>query len=198
MKLGKTLLLSGLLVAGLGLSFGSEADAAEVYTVQSGDTLAKISQKFAGNNSLINTIVEDNSIANRNLIFAGQQLTIDTDGSYTKPTTTTQTASVQAAPKAQTTTQTAPVQTTPKAQTTTTTTSSASTSSAKEWIAQKESSGSYTAQNGQYYGRYQLSSSYLNGDYSAANQEKVADEYVNSRYGSWEAAKSFWLANGWY
>ena len=31
---------------------------------------------------------------------------------------------------------------------------------AKEWIAQKESSGSYTAQNGQYYGRYQLSLSY--------------------------------------
>ncbi|EMF0035419.1 peptidase M23, partial [Enterococcus hirae] len=22
--------------------------------------------------------------------------------------------------------------------------------------------------------------------------------YVSSRYGSWEAAKSFWEANGWY
>ncbi|EOI7538175.1 peptidase M23, partial [Enterococcus faecium] len=47
-------------------------------------------------------------------------------------------------------------------------------------------------------GRYQLDSSYLNGDYSAANQEKVAEQYVASRYGSWEAAKAFWEANGWY
>lgn len=62
----------------------------------------------------------------------------------------------------------------------------------------KESSGSYTAQNGQYYGRYQLSLSYLNGDLSAENQEKVADAYVAGRYGSWSAAKAFWLANGWY
>ena len=69
---------------------------------------------------------------------------------------------------------------------------------AKEWIAQKESSGSYTAQNGQYYGRYQLSLSYLNGDLSPENQEKVANQYVVNRYGSWSAAKNFWLANGWY
>ena len=75
---------------------------------------------------------------------------------------------------------------------------SAEDASAKEWIAQKESSGSYTAQNGQYYGRYQLSLSYLNGDLSAENQEKVADTYVSGRYGSWSAAKAFWLANGWY
>ena len=75
---------------------------------------------------------------------------------------------------------------------------SAEDASAKEWIAQKESSGSYTAQNGQYYGRYQLSLSYLNGDLSAENQEKVADAYVSGRYGSWSAAKAFWLANGWY
>lgn len=75
---------------------------------------------------------------------------------------------------------------------------SAEDASAKEWIAQKESSGSYTAQNGQYYGRYQLSLSYLNGDLSAENQEKVADTYVAGRYGSWSAAKAFWLANGWY
>ncbi|PQC27051.1 peptidase M23, partial [Enterococcus mundtii] len=75
---------------------------------------------------------------------------------------------------------------------------STGTSDAKEWIAQKESSGSYTATNGRYIGRYQLDSSYLNGDYSAANQERVAEQYVASRYGSWDAAKAFWLANGWY
>ncbi len=43
-----------------------------------------------------------------------------------------------------------------------------------------------------------LSASYLGGDYSAANQERVADNYVKSRYGSWSNAQSFWQANGWY
>lgn len=92
---------------------------------------------------------------------------------------------------------------------TSTTTSTSSTSSyttslssseeaAKEWIAQKESGGSYTAKNGNYYGKYQLSISYLNGDLSAANQEKVADQYVASRYGSWTAAQAFWESHGWY
>jgi len=33
---------------------------------------------------------------------------------------------------------------------------------------------------------------------SAANQERVANNYVSSRYGSWAAAQSFWQANGWY
>lgn len=73
-----------------------------------------------------------------------------------------------------------------------------SEASAKAWIAGQESGGSYSARNGQYVGKYQLSASYLNGDYSAANQERVADNYVKSRYGSWTAAKSFWQANGWY
>ena len=92
---------------------------------------------------------------------------------------------------------------------TSTTTSTSSTSSytsslssseeaAKEWIAQKESGGSYTVQNKNYYGKYQLSISYLNGDQSAANQEKVADQYVASRYGSWTAAQAFWESHGWY
>ena len=79
-----------------------------------------------------------------------------------------------------------------------TSTVSGSEAEAKEWIAQKESGGSYTATNGRYIGRYQLTDSYLNGDYSAENQERVADAYVAGRYGSWTAAKNFWLNNGWY
>lgn len=69
---------------------------------------------------------------------------------------------------------------------------------AKEIIAFKESGGSYTAQNGQYYGRYQLTLSYLNGDLSPENQERVADAYVAGRYGTWSAALAFWQAHGWY
>ncbi|MBD3949804.1 LysM peptidoglycan-binding domain-containing protein [Tuanshanicoccus lijuaniae] len=73
-------------------------------------------------------------------------------------------------------------------------------SEAKEWIAMKESGGNYEIWNptGKFYGRYQLTASYLNGDLSRENQEKVADQYVLNRYGSWEAAKTFWEANGWY
>ena len=79
-----------------------------------------------------------------------------------------------------------------------TTASSDSEAGAKAWIASRESGGSYSAQNGQYIGKYQLSAAYLNGDYSAANQERVANNYVTNRYGSWAAAKQFWQANGWY
>ncbi len=193
------------MAAGAAFFMGTTAHADEAYTVQSGDTLSTISQKYVGDNSLINAIAESNSISDINLIYSGQQLTIPTEGSAqaaAEPQAAVQEAPVQAEQPVvqetvQTETQAAPVAETQSA-TTETTTTATSTNAAKEWIAQKESSGSYTATNGRYIGRYQLDSSYLNGDYSAANQEKVAEQYVASRYGSWEAAKAFWEANGWY
>ncbi|EGP4929791.1 LysM peptidoglycan-binding domain-containing protein [Enterococcus faecium] len=208
----KTLLFGTTLAAGAAFFMGTTAHADEAYTVQSGDTLSAISQKYVGDNSLINAIAESNSISDINLIYSGQQLTIPTEGSAqaaAEPQAAVQEAPVQAEPvqaeqpvvqeTVQTETQAAPVAETQAAPAVTETTATpASTSSAKEWIAQKESSGSYTATNGRYIGRYQLDSSYLNGDYSAANQERVAEQYVASRYGSWEAAKAFWEANGWY
>lgn len=206
MKLGKTVLFSTVLAAGAGLAMGAtDAHASETYTVESGDTLSKISHKFAGNDSLVESIAKANKISNVDMIFAGQELTIDGDAKAEK---TAEPASTQAAAPAQQA-QAAPVQqqaapavqeaapvqqqAAPVAQAAAT-----GTSSAKEWIAQRESGGSYSATNGQYIGRYQLSASYLNGDYSAENQERVADQYVTSRYGSWEGAQSFWQANGWY
>lgn len=204
----KTLLFGTTLAAGAAFFMGTTAHADEAYTVQSGDTLSTISQKYVGDNSLINAIAESNSISDINLIYSGQQLTIPTEGSAqaaAEPQAAVQEAPVQAEQPVvqetvQTETQAAPVAETQSAPaaTETTTTTATSTNAAKEWIAQKESSGSYTATNGRYIGRYQLDSSYLNGDYSAANQEKVAEQYVASRYGSWEAAKAFWEANGWY
>ncbi|EGP4984721.1 LysM peptidoglycan-binding domain-containing protein [Enterococcus faecium] len=208
----KTLLFGTTLAAGAAFFMGTTAHADEAYTVQSGDTLSAISQKYVGDNSLINAIAESNSISDINLIYSGQQLTIPTEGSAqvaAEPQAAVQEAPVQTEPvqaeqpvvqeTVQTETQAAPVaETQPAPAVTETAATPASTSSAKEWIAQKESSGSYTATNGRYIGRYQLDSSYLNGDYSAANQERVAEQYVTSRYGSWEAAKAFWEANGWY
>ena len=166
------------LLAGLFFPIVANADS---YTVKSGDTLSAIAKE---KNTTVDAIAKKNKISNVNLITVGQVLEIE-DVNATNKT------SEQA--------------TTSKTDTTQATTSvsasdglSAEDAAAKEWIAQKESSGSYTAQNGQYYGRYQLSLSYLNGDLSPENQEKVANQYVVNRYGSWSAAKNFWLANGWY
>ncbi len=197
----KMLVLSTVGAASLFVGGVAQASAATV-TAQSGDTVAKLAN---ANGVSITAFEQVNSISSStHLIYAGQ--------TYTLPGTTTTTAAQPAA--TQTTTQAAPVQqqtqstqaTTAAATTTTaasttaasTTTSSSSDEAAKAWIANKESGGSYTATNGQYIGKYQLSSSYLNGDYSAANQEAVANNYVTSRYGSWTAAQSFWQANGWY
>ncbi|TAR41494.1 transglycosylase, partial [Lactiplantibacillus plantarum] len=85
-----------------------------------------------------------------------------------------QTSQTQAQPSQASQTQSSQTQTSkPAAQTTQTSNSTSnysnngSDSAAKAWIAGKESGGSYSARNGQYIGKYQLSASYLNGDYSA-------------------------------
>ena len=154
---------------------------AESYTVKSGDTLSAIAKE---KNTTVDAIAKKNKISNVNLITVGQVLEIEDDKATTN---TTEQASTSKANTGQATTTVSASDGL-----------SAEDAAAKEWIAQKESSGSYTAQNGQYYGRYQLSLSYLNGDLSPENQEKVANQYVVNRYGSWSAAKNFWLANGWY
>lgn len=192
MKSLKTILIATTLTAGFGIFMGTtDAHADSLYTVKSGDTLSTISHQFNGNNSLIDLIAKDNNISDINMIFEGEQLTIRTAEEAAQ-------APVQqeaVAPVQETQAQEAPVlEEVPAVEPTT----AATTSSAKEWIAQKESSGSYGATNGKYIGRYQLDASYLNGDYSEANQESVADSYVSGRYGSWEAAQAFWMANGWY
>lgn len=166
------------------------ANADTLYTVQSGDTLSSISQKFANDNSLVQTLAQQNNIQDINKIYVGQQLVVKTDGQATDVQTTAQ-------PAAQATTQSAAAQT---SQTTSNYTSTAygSEADAKAWIAAHESGNNYGARNGQYIGKYQLSAAYLNGDYSPANQERVADQYVAGRYGSWTNAKQHWLSNGWY
>lgn len=166
------------------------ANADTLYTVQSGDTLSSISQKFANDNSLVQTLAQQNNIQDINKIYVGQQLVVKTDGQATDVQTTAQ-------PAAQATTQSAAAQT---SQTTSNYTSTAygSEADAKAWIAAHESGNNYGARNGQYIGKYQLSAAYLNGDYSPANQERVADQYVAGHYGSWTNAKQHWLSNGWY
>ncbi|MBT9678321.1 LysM peptidoglycan-binding domain-containing protein [Levilactobacillus brevis] len=201
-------------VLGAGLFASTTSANADVrVTVKSGDTVAKIANQY---NSSVSAIETANSLKNVNLIYVGESLSVPnstTAASTTAATTaTTQSQSTTPAQSTTTTSNSANTATnysgtashttattgTTSTNTAATTSTSGSTSSAKSWIANKESGGSYTASNGNYYGKYQLTKSLLNGDYSPANQEKVANSYVSSRYGSWAAAKSFWQANGWY
>ena len=178
-----------------------------VYTVKPGDTLSEIAETY---NTTVEKLAKLNNIKNVDLIFVDQVLVINGEAPATQEPSTAAAAAAaatveveasSAAPEATEVVEetpateesySAPAPVAPAA------TVSGSESEAKEWIAQKESGGSYTATNGRYIGRYQLTDSYLNGDYSAENQERVADAYVAGRYGSWTAAKNFWLNNGWY
>ncbi|KPN83102.1 LysM domain protein [Apilactobacillus kunkeei] len=205
----------------------AKATVKKTVTVQSGDTLWGLSQKY---NVSLSSLRAVNNRVNTDLIYVGEKLTlpssatVSTDQKTVASTTTNQSTTnqqsvaqtqQQAQPQVQQQTQTQSTTnySQPQAQSTTNYNQSQSTtnysqsqsssytgsnSSAKAWIANRESGGSYTASNGQYYGKYQLGAAMLHGDYSAANQERVADQYVAARYGSWDNAKSFWLQHGWY
>lgn len=186
------------------LTFAQET---KTYTVKPGDTLSEIAETY---NTTVEKLAKLNNIKNVDLIFIDQVLVIDGEAPVAQTTTTeAPVAEVEETPAVAETvveettyeeTYEAPASAPAAAESYSApaATVSGSEAEAKEWIAQKESGGSYTATNGRYIGRYQLTDSYLNGDYSAENQERVADAYVAGRYGSWTAAKNFWLNNGWY
>ena len=188
------------------LTFAQET---KTYTVKPGDTLSEIAETY---NTTVEKLAKLNNIKNVDLIFIDQVLVIDGAAPVAETTTTeAPVAEVEETPAVAETvveettyeeTYSAPAPASAPAAAESysapAATVSGSEAEAKEWIAQKESGGSYTATNGRYIGRYQLTDSYLNGDYSAENQERVADAYVAGRYGSWTAAKNFWLNNGWY
>lgn len=218
-------------VALVTVATATTANADSIYTVQAGDTLSGISYKLGHDLTFVDTLANNNNIADRNLIYVGQQLVIKDDGEVA-PATQEEVATLPAAnvaPQADTqatpaenqaqqnqqvqSNQEAPVaqqqvqtpqtqngqqQSSAQASTSYNSNVAGNDAAAKAWIAARESGGSYSARNGQYIGKYQLSASYLNGDYSEANQERVADQYVASRYGSWSAAQSFWQSHGWY
>ena len=187
------------------LTFAQET---KTYTVKPGDTLSEIAETY---NTTVEKLAKLNNIKNVDLIFIDQVLVIDGEAPVAQTTTEAPVAEVEETPAVaetaveETTYEAtyeaayeAPAPVATESYSAPAATVSGSEAEAKEWIAQKESGGSYTATNGRYIGRYQLTDSYLNGDYSAENQERVADAYVAGRYGSWTAAKNFWLNNGWY
>ena len=185
--------------------------------VTAGDTLSGVAAKYGVD---MNQLAQTNQIQNPNLIVVGQRLHLNgSQAAAAQPQATQQpvqqqTQAVQSAPAATASYQAPAAQPQVQApqapaqavqQQAPAATASYQVQSlggneqaAKDWIASRESGGNYNATNGQYIGKYQLSASYLNGDYSPANQERVANNYVQSRYGSWTAAQSFWQAHGWY
>ena len=183
---------------------------ADTVTVKAGDTVSELAQKY---NTTVNTIQQLNNLSNPNLIFVGQQLKVNNDNNgqavaqqntnnnaqAAQQQATSQNTQAQASTQ-QAAQQSASQNTQAQASNNSNYSSnvSGSDAAAKAWIAQHESSNNYNARNGQYIGKYQLSASYLNGDYSPANQERVANQYVAQRYGSWTNAQRFWEANGWY
>lgn len=199
---------------------GNVQTSAKTYTVKAGDSLWKIAQ---ANGLTVDELKSANNLTS-NLILVGQVLNLEKGQSQDNTQTQVQAQSdaqnnAQSSTQAQTPYQ--QVQQTQQqiqnrqnlynwqakqsannaqasANTGYTSNVSGSDQAAKAWIAQRESSNNYNARNGQYIGKYQLSSSYLGGDYSPANQERVADQYVASRYGSWTGAQQFWQSHGWY
>lgn len=185
--------------------------------VTAGDTLSGVAAKYGVD---MNQLAQTNQIQNPNLIVVGQRLHLngsqaaDAQPQATQQPVQQQTQAVQSAPAATASYQApaaqpqvqapqAPAQAAQQQAPAVTASYQAQSlggneQAAKDWIASRESGGNYNATNGQYIGKYQLSASYLNGDYSPANQERVANNYVQSRYGSWTAAQSFWQAHGWY
>ena len=219
MNLNKVLLSAATVV---GFTAATVATAnADTVTVNAGDTLSHIALR---NNTTVEALQQLNNLENINLIFPGQKIEVggqaqtveQTPVVAAQPAQTAQAdqtqqvaqAQAKAAVEAQQAAQAqaaAAVQQAAQGQSytvtqqpTTSTAGNGDETAAREWIAGKESGGSYTVTNGQYIGKYQLSASYLNGDYSAENQERVANNYVSSRYGSWTNAKQHWLQNGWY
>lgn len=197
----KTLAVVGMVACGAGFQAhkaqaATELDSNHQTTVEAGDTYSAVAEKFGVNLDALMKANADHP--DYNLIYPGDKITVpqaDTQQAQAQPAASQQPA-VESNTTASQPVQQQPVQ--QPAQAATPAPAAGAEQSAKEWIASKESGGSYGAQNGRYVGRYQLDSSYLNGDYSEANQEAVANNYVMSRYGSWQAAQAFWQANGWY
>ena len=167
------------------VAFSQQLNQAQV-TVKAGDTLSQIA---ADHNLTTEQLVKVNHITNPDLIYPGQVINLSSSQASTP---------VQANQSQASTVTTVANATTSQANSTVPSLASQAEEEARAWIAAHESSGSYTAKNGKYYGKYQLDLAYLKGDLSPANQEKTANNYVHNRYGSWVKAKEHWLSHNWY
>ena len=160
------------------------SDTMQKIQVKAGDTVSQLASEYGTTTA---RIVQANNLADPNFIMTGQSLLIPGKDTVLKTANTATKATQTIASSAASTSSATSINNH----------ESQVEAEARAWIVQRESGGSYTARNGKYIGKYQLDQSYLNGD-SAANQEKVANNYVKQRYGSWVNAKKHWEAFNWY
>lgn len=212
MKNAHKIMLAGAVALGVTAIANTEASA-DTYTVRQGDTVWGLAQAHNVSISDIDA-VNPNINVDTHLIIVGDTINLPDGVTVTLPSETTDAVATQpvvaneqpttqevvspVVTQAQPVVEQAPVAPQVQEQSQVQETTAPVTSSAKDIIAGRESGGDYNAQNGRYQGKYQLDVSYLNGDYSPANQERVADNYVAERYGSWDNALAFWNNNGWY
>ena len=211
-KLFKKVVLTTASFVGL-MGAGALAADASTYTVKSGDSLWKIAND---NGTTINSILTDNSnklSSVNSVLYPGEQLELNqvatqvstNNNSYNAPQATYKPATnnyassnEQAGTASNTGNNSYASSSDTNSSSNSVSSGNSAHSSAANSIAQAESGGSYTAENGQYVGRYQLDKSYLHGDYSQANQDRVFVKYCNQRYGSVNSALSFRESHGWY
>ena len=100
MKLSKkvakiTAAITGAVALGT-VATATTANADSIYTVQAGDTLSGISYKLGHDLTFVDTLANNNNIADKNLIYVGQQLVIKDDGEVA-PATQEEVATLPAA-----------------------------------------------------------------------------------------------------
>ena len=181
MKLSKkvakiTAAITGAVALGT-VATATTANADSIYTVQAGDTLSGISYKLGHDLTFVDTLANNNNIADKNLIYVGQQLVLKDDGEVAPATQeevatlpaanvapqatpaenqaqqNQQVQSNQEAPVAQQQVQTPQIQnvqqqSSAQASTGYNSNVAGNDAAAKAWIAARELGGSYSARNG--------------------------------------------------
>ena len=186
------------LALGLGLLGASQVAQADTVKVSSGDTISQIAQEH---NDTVAHIEKVNHLKDVSLIFPGDKIvTGDTKPAkrdikaQSTPQEDTQAPVQQSNPTQVQTPAPAPK----VAQEANTEVSQGNGGSAEQSIIHDESRGQSGVSNGRYYGLYGMDISRLGGDTSVANQKRVAQKYMEERYGTWQKAKAFHDANNYW
>lgn len=184
---------------GIAAAFGAIATttaSADSVTVNPGDTLSKIALEH---NTDADTLAAINGLQNKNLIFVGDTIQLDSNTTVTMPALQpqVQTPAVAQAPAEPV----APV-VQEQAPAVAPATQGVGESAALNSLIARESGGNTNATNGQFYGIGQLSpqarAQYGGNSSDYNDQLNAMKAYINDRYGSAENAWAHSQATGWY
>lgn len=168
-------------------------------TVNDGDSLSSIAE--AHQSTWVRLYNANESVANPDVINPGQQLRVPSGDEQLADRPLPQPVVVASPVAQQSSYQQAPATSTYRAAAPTTTSYPTDPNAAKAFIYSKESGNNPNATNPNgCYGIGQDCNGVVRGqcgaDYDC--QDAYFTNYAMNRYGSWEAAQSFWNANGWW